>query len=608
MQNHNEYDFTGFGLKGIGCFANEMAYMGPFEKIHLITGKNNSGKTTLAEFAARLLPCANPPMDWQRPFTQNISVNYLMHPEDKPRSWVSGSQDKQRVALCFDVNRLLYGITSKWFPEECCHEALATLLNHPAFSVGQKGFCWFTFDITNEASRIGYSLRPVIPEIENEGLSSIKEAINTLSKSLTNERLDFEVAYARVINTLVPWEQIPDVIRIAAIRKATSERQNDPGVKYTTASKTVSGEGLIDDLLHLSNPLANQRDKEEQWAFFNRLVRDMLGDNSAMIRIDADKTSIQVQLNDEGYYPLESLGTGIEELVIMAAIIACNKGKLIVIEEPEIHLHPSMQARFMKALVNDPNDNRFLITTHSPTIINAEGVSITQVTKINGVSHARLVSGAIEARDALHDLGVRPSDILQANYVIWVEGPSDRIYLNHWIQAIDPDLHEGLDYAVMIYGGKLLSACSADPEAQIGNLEDLIKLFNINTHYCVLMDSDKTCKDGKISKTKQRIIQECDNAKCLAWVTEGRTIENYVPKDILARAISKVHPGKSFNNPLDDDYICPLSFTFEGTQVHPDKIRIARYVATQSYELPESLRCKIGDLIKDIKNAGEREL
>ena len=54
---------------------------------------------------------------------------------------------------------------------------------------------------------------------------------------------------------------------------------------------------------------------------------------------------------------------------------------------------------------------------------------------------------------------------MQANSVIWVEGPTDRIYLNHWIQPVDPALKEGLHYSIMFYGGRLLSHLTAnDPE------------------------------------------------------------------------------------------------------------------------------------------------
>jgi hypothetical protein len=39
-------------------------------------------------------------------------------------------------------------------------------------------------------------------------------------------------------------------------------------------------------------------------------------------------------------------------------------------------------------------------------------------------------------------------------------GPSDRLYLLHWLKALDPDLTEGLHFPSMLYGGKLLGHLS----------------------------------------------------------------------------------------------------------------------------------------------------
>jgi hypothetical protein len=53
------------------------------------------------------------------------------------------------------------------------------------------------------------------------------------------------------------------------------------------------------------------------------------------------------------------------------------------------------------------------------------------------------------------DLGYRPSDLLQADCVIWVEGHSDNIYVRRWIELIDPNQDEGIDYSIVFDVGKL---------------------------------------------------------------------------------------------------------------------------------------------------------
>ncbi len=46
-----------------------------------------------------------------------------------------------------------------------------------------------------------------------------------------------------------------------------------------------------------------------------------------------------------------------------------KKGKLLLIEQPEIHLHPSLQAKFMDSLLQIGDNNMYFIETHSEHIV-----------------------------------------------------------------------------------------------------------------------------------------------------------------------------------------------------------------------------------------------
>ncbi|MEZ4770015.1 MAG: hypothetical protein R2844_16480, partial [Caldilineales bacterium] len=84
----------------------------------------------------------------------------------------------------------------------------------------------------------------------------------------------------------------------------------------------------------------------------------------------------------------------------------------------------------------------------------------------------------------------RASDILQANCIIWVEGPSDRIYLKHWLRTIAPELDEGIQFSIMFYGGRLLSHLSAD-DAEIDEFISLRKINqNLATSYLTVLESE----------------------------------------------------------------------------------------------------------------------
>ena len=77
-----------------------------------------------------------------------------------------------------------------------------------------------------------------------------------------------------------------------------------------------------------------------------------------------------------------------------------------------------------------------------------------------------LVDADKDMRDTLNDIGIFPSDVLVADHVIWVEGPSDRVYLRHWISLIFPDLKEYADYTIMTFGGDGISQFTVDEDEE----------------------------------------------------------------------------------------------------------------------------------------------
>lgn len=152
----------------------------------------------------------------------------------------------------------------------------------------------------------------------------------------------------------------------------------------------------------------------------------------------------------------------------------------------------------------------------------------------------------VEHKGILDDLDVRASDLLQANGIIWVEGPSDRIYLNRWIELwTSGALKEGLHYQIVFYGGRLLAHLSAsDPEES----NDLIKILRVNKNAVIVIDSDKIQASDSLNQTKSRLVSEINDMGGLSWVTAGREVENYLPRVLLEARYS----GAALPEKLDE--------------------------------------------------------
>ena len=137
----------------------------------------------------------------------------------------------------------------------------------------------------------------------------------------------------------------------------------------------------------------------------------------------------------------------------------------------------------------------------------------------------------------ISELGVKPSDLLQANGVIWVEGPSDCIYLNRWIGLYsNGELQEGRDYQCAFYGGALLARTQFCPPEDAE--KELINLLRLSHNIIVVCDGDRKSSSARIKDRVRRIASEVSKIpNAVSWITEAREIENYLRAPVLQKAL-----------------------------------------------------------------------
>lgn len=99
----------------------------------------------------------------------------------------------------------------------------------------------------------------------------------------------------------------------------------------------------------------------------------LMGDVSIIIDFEPDRDLvIKLDVKVDGIlHPLELLGTGYIQLIQIFCYILLFKPKILLIDEPDIHLHPNVQEKLASTLSDIASEKDFsvILTTHSPFIV-----------------------------------------------------------------------------------------------------------------------------------------------------------------------------------------------------------------------------------------------
>jgi predicted ATPase len=477
----------GYSLSGVaGIAADSEARVGPLAKVNFLVGRNNHGKSTLMRAAGQ----------WTTVRSSAAATG---------RRWTLVPVEEA------DVLRMLHS----------CSVRAGDEVQRRLGSMAPMGEGWLgTWVERSSASNTSGAIEP------NELSRHLKDSLG-----VSNYSVQFRGGVAR--------HAAAQAVLIPAFRemRVAPEGKARPDL--------ASGEGLVAELSRWQHPKGPHTPgyaaAKKRWSRLQDFVCDVLEDPDAELEV-AEATDLHVRLAQAAsMLHIDNLGDGIKQVLMIAAACIYYDDHLVLLEEPEIHLHAGLQRKLMRFLsVN--TSSQYIIATHSAHVLDLPGARIFHVTH-DGTSTR--VASAVRASDVQQvcvDLGYMASDLLQSNYTIWVEGPSDRVYWSRWLKLVDPELEEGVHFTIMSYGGYLIDRVHLRDEPDPAT-EDLVQLLNLGRQCVVIADSDKESNDAVLRPTLQRLMNEArqpgsgDVVVC-DWV---RTVENLVPRGVFRRTVISRH-------------------------------------------------------------------
>ena len=225
---------------------------------------------------------------------------------------------------------------------------------------------------------------------------------------------------------------------------------------------------------------------------------------------------------DEQSYNLSDIGSGIAQFFVVLANIAIKQPSFILIDEPEINLHPSLQLEFLNILESYAS-NGVLYATHSVGLAR-HADQVYSVFKEDNISNIREFEKHSLLSELLGELSYSAYRELGFKKVLLVEGRTEIKVMQQFLRKYDRD-HEF--FIVSLGGSQYICGHSEDELREFMRTSD--KIFAI-------IDSEKTAEDQNLDSSRQAFVNICNNLSIDCHILEHRATDNYFP-DIVIKQV-----------------------------------------------------------------------
>ena len=190
--------------------------------------------------------------------------------------------------------------------------------------------------------------------------------------------------------------------------------------------------------LYLRNLLLRiEREETRKTKFANYLTRVFPGTSVKTVFIESNDLTIRsdVTMSDGQTLPIDMVGTGLLQAIQLIAYVTMYEPKLLLLDEPDAHLHPTNQKLLadVLAILVSASETKILIATHSRHLLDA-------FSEVDGAKLFWVRNGSPAPQDGWSDVAVlmdlgaldRGERLLNGayRYLIWTEDQDTR-----WLEA-----------------------------------------------------------------------------------------------------------------------------------------------------------------------------
>lgn len=370
-----------------------------------------------------------------------------------------------------------------------------------------KRFLAYRLNRTN-SYEVGNELVEIITDLidESNSYEDLQKAIKKLAASMKEEAEATQIQPLTIkVGTFAGEESsIPDYIQNLLQKICTNK------VLYLTERRKQIGKEEAEKLLELKVTRGGPKILQS----IQETVSALLG-----VRIDAfqnssslgNQSSAEMDVDD---FLVEVNGSGIKEALRLVLDVEFAKPNILLVEEPEIHLHPGLETSIMRYLKRISCNYQVFLTTHSTNFLDTgEMKNVYLVSKPNSTQIRQLDIEEAEA-EIPQELGIRLSSLFMFDRLIFVEGQSDEDIIREWASTLGINLSQANVGFIHMGGARNFAHFATETTLSFLTKRQIQMWF--------LIDRDEK-EDYEVSN-----LQKILGQKATVKVLQRREIENYL--------------------------------------------------------------------------------
>ena len=276
--------------------------------------------------------------------------------------------------------------------------------------------------------------------------------------------------------------------------------------------------GYLATLDYLDLSQGNSSQKESDYIKITNAFEAATGKSILKPSIDSvHGISIKVAAGEGNEHSISKLSSGEQEVLGLMYLCqrTAQKGSILLLDEPEIHLHPSLQVALVELAQGMSESSQIWLSTHSPNIINttpSESLVSISLPSPERINQSEKIIDQKAKTSLLFELGVSQSSWLQHEKMLIVEGETDK----NFIEKIFP-----------IETSRILIYPAGNKKSALATAKALAASEELLPWICAV-DRDLAYESTEESNNDNRI-----------FVWTGRTIENaFLSEELLHRVLT----------------------------------------------------------------------